>query len=162
MTADRTTIFTLSFVLREKPISINEAYSTSRGRRFLTSEGRAFESRMTAAASEAIVKSQMSQLVGWNRVVDSIYKNGGGIHLMIHLYLSDLYNGKWKVGGNETDKGERRSPYKKLDASNYIKLIEDAIVKGTGIDDSCHLFTGIEKHHDSDDPRIEVVYTVLE
>jgi hypothetical protein len=148
----------LEVELREKPISINAAYSTSRGRRFLTSEGKAF----TARLSSVIAKATLTANASWKDVVDTVYKNGGGIHLMIDLYLDDLHNPHWVVGGNKTASGAPRPPYKVFDGSNYIKLIEDAVVKGTGIDDSCHLFTGIEKHHDPDDPRIGIVYTVLE
>jgi len=146
-------------VMRAPPISINHAYSTGRsGTRFLTTEGRKFKAKLTSlAALEAAEHS-----VSWNHVVDSVYKNGGKIDLTVWLYFADLRNKSWRVGGGQTRSGETRSPYQKKDGSNYLKLIEDAISSGTGIDDSANLDVSIKKREDPLDPRIVVRYRVIE
>lgn len=156
-------------VMRDpRPISINKAYS-GMGNRFLTKEGRHFEDKLKAATAAALG----TQPIMWKHVVDSVYKHGGSIDLTIWLYLDDLRNEAWSVGGSMTvpkkpkpgkkaAKPQPRSPYKKKDGSNYIKLIEDAIVQGTGIDDSAHLDVAVKKREDRLDPRIVLVYKVYE
>jgi Holliday junction resolvase RusA-like endonuclease len=141
----------------ETPISINKAYSTVRGMRILTKEGKKFEARVT----ECVARATTQLAVSWKDVIDSVYKHGGSVRLLIELHMPDLLNGSWVVGGSTTNSGTQRSPYKKLDGSNYIKLLEDAIVKGTGIDDSCHLETTIRKIK-SADPVIRIIYQVFE
>lgn len=156
-------------VMRDpRPISINKAYS-GMGNRFLTKEGRHFEDKLKAATAAALD----TQPIMWKHVVDNVYKHGGSIDLTIWLYLDDLRNEAWSVGGSMTvpkkpkpgkkaAKPQPRSPYKKKDGSNYIKLIEDAIVQGTGIDDSAHLDVAVKKREDRLDPRIVLVYKVYE
>lgn len=156
-------------VMRDpRPISINKAYSGI-GNRFLTKDGRHFEDRLKAATAAAITQLPFM----WKHVVDSVYKHGGSIDLTIWLYLDDLRNDAWTVGGSMTvpkkpkegkkaAKPQPRSPYKKKDGSNYIKLIEDAVVAGTGIDDSAHLDVAVKKREDRLDPRIVLAYRVYE
>jgi Holliday junction resolvase RusA-like endonuclease len=156
-------------VLRDpRPVSINKAYSGV-GNRFLTAEGRNFEDKLKAATAAALG----TQPIAWKHVVDAVYKQGGHIDLTIWLYMEDLLNRAWQVGGSMTvpkkpkagkkaAKPQPRSPYQKKDGSNYIKLIEDAVVKGTGIDDSAHLDVAIKKREDRLDPRIVLVYKVYE
>jgi hypothetical protein len=152
-------------VLRDpRPISINKAYSGLK--RFLTKDGKHFEDRLKAATALALSVHP----IAWNHVVDAVYKNGGHIDLTIWLYLDDLKNEAWTFGGGMTvpkknaksKKPQLRSPYKKKDGSNYIKLIEDAVVKGTGIDDSAHLDVAVKKREDRLDPRVVLVYQVFE
>lgn len=151
-------------VLREpRPISINAAYS-GMGNRFLTKEGATFKDALQAAVSQVVVRHPMP----WQQVVDLVYKHGGSIDLTIWLYITDLLNPAWRVGGGMTAGGKKgskprpRSPYKTKDASNYIKLIEDAVVKGSGIDDSSHLDVSIKKRQDALDPRILIHYKAYE
>lgn len=47
-----------------------------------------------------------------------------------------------------------------MDATNYVKLIEDAVVRGTGIDDSAHIETLVRKVHNNTDPHIKISYRV--
>lgn len=151
-------------VLRDpRPISINKAYSGLK--RFLTREGKHFEDRLKMATARALAIHPLA----WNDVVGAVYKQGGSVDLTIWLYLDDLRNESWKVGGGMTkpkkgakSKPEPQSPYKKKDGSNYIKLIEDAVVKGTGIDDSAHLEVAVKKREDRLDPRVVLVYRVYE
>lgn len=162
--AERRLLTEFWVVLRDpRPISINKAYSGLK--RFLTKDGRHFEDRLKAATATALSVHPIS----WNHVVDAVYKNGGHVDLTIWLYLDDLKNESWKVGGGMTvprkgakSKPQPQSPYKKKDGSNYIKLIEDAVVKGTGIDDSAHLDVAVKKREDALDARIVLAYQVYE
>lgn len=152
-------VATLHVVLRDpKPISINRAYAVARNRKFLTKEGKEYVAAMKDAASRATQNSE----VLWKTVVDSIYKYGGHVALEIVIYFPDLHNSQWNVGGGQTEGGGIRSPYKKKDASNYTKLIEDAIAQGTGIDDSANMDVRTIKRESKTDPRVEVTYKVFE
>lgn len=140
-----------------KPVSINKLYVTGRGgRRFLSSEGKHFKDRLQEEVSKAVA------LLDWKSAVDGIYKNGAGVSLVVILALDHLRNPAWKVGGGTTASGALRSPYNKNDVSNYIKLIEDAVAKGTGIDDSAHVEVTMKKVEDKENPRIIIRYGVHE
>jgi Holliday junction resolvase RusA-like endonuclease len=142
-----------------KPISINAAYSSGpHGRRFLTAEGRHFKD----ALREVVSKATLGLTVSWKDAVDAVYKQGGWVALTIDLYFDDLRNASWKVGGGSTAGGKPRSPYRKVDAPNYEKLISDAIGDATGIDDSCVLRLCINKLEDTKNPRVSIHYRIME
>lgn len=144
------------------PVSINAAYS-GMGHRFLTTAGKHFEDAMKSATAKAVLELPQK----WQEVHDCVYKNRGSIDLTIWLYFDDLYNPAWVPGGSMTKGGKKgsapviRSPFKKKDASNYIKLIEDAIVKGSGIDDSCFTDVSVKKREDKHNPRVVANYKVF-
>jgi len=159
----------ISVVLRDpRPVSINRLYSSNGSRRFLTKEGRKFKAALRAAVAEKVMLSS----VPWPSVVDYVYKQGCWCRLDIHLYIESLYNRSWKMGGSmttprkrddgTTPKSQQRSPYQRVDGSNYVKLIEDAVKDGTGIDDSCFLYGSVYKREDREDPRIEITFSVYE
>ena len=140
-----------------RPISVNKMYASGRnGTRFLTTEGRHYKARLCEEIAKAVAT------LPWKAAVDGVYKEGAGVRLEVILALDRLMNTAWRVGGGTTPSGEPRSPFFKIDATNYIKLIEDAIVQGTGIDDSAHLGFCIEKISDKENPRIIVHYKVFE
>jgi hypothetical protein len=147
-----------------RPISINAMYSSSQQRRFLTAAGRHFKDALTAAVARQVLLSP----VPWPLVEAAVYQDGAHAELHIDLYLAVLHNRSWKVGGaltrpkNQEAQRQRRSPYQKLDGSNYIKLIEDAVARGTGIDDSVNLFAAIRKHEDQKNPRVRLRYRIVE
>jgi Holliday junction resolvase RusA-like endonuclease len=138
-----------------RPLSVNAMYSTGRnGRRFLTSAGEAFKDALKTAIVER------TQELHWKYVVDEVYLRGGYVELEITLYLERLYNKSWKPG-SKTKGGALQSPYQRVDGTNYIKIIEDAIVLGTGIDDSAHLKLTLSTVEDSKNPRVAVTYVVV-
>lgn len=140
-----------------KPVSVNRMYGTRQGRRYLTNEGRTFKDALKAEAVNACLLSS----VPWPEVIDSIYKRGYYAELHVQLFLSNLLNKSWKPGGGETKGGAPRSPYTKLDATNYLKLIEDAVSEGVGIDDSCTMQATIVKIPcDEKDIGVHVQYLV--
>ena len=111
---------------------MNNLYTTGfRGKRVLSKQGIAFKSALTAAVAEECMRRR------WKLAVDEIYARSG--HVEVHISVhKKIFNESWKPKG-KTKKGARQSPYKKLDATSYIKAIELAVVDGTGIDDSAHL-----------------------
>lgn len=128
-------------------------YSDGTTQRFLTTEGKAFKD----ALKDAVVSA--TQPLDWKAAIDEVYLRRGYVTVYITVYVEKLYNGSWKPG-SRTPKGTLGSPYQKLDAGSYDKIIQDAIVLGTGIDDSIHLHYEVTKAEDASDPRIEVQYMV--
>ena len=47
--------------------------------------------------------------------------------------------------------------YKKVDATNRIKLVTDAVAEVTGVDDRHHFLTTVRKERDASNPRIELI-----
>jgi hypothetical protein len=141
-----------------RPPSVNAMYSTGRGgARFLTKEGKAFKDALKNAVARET--SQMN----WKEVIDEVYLRRGWVELDITVYLERLYNMSWTPGGRtkptpSSPDGNLRSPYQKVDAGSYDKIIQDAVVMGTGIDDSAHLHYHVSKLEDPSAPRIEVTY----
>lgn len=132
------------------PISINAAYS-GREKRWLTKEGKKFKDALRRVVAEATHATGK-----WETVVDACYKQLVTVDVVITVFFADLYVSP----GSYTASKTLRTPYKKKDASNYLKLIEDAIASGTGIDDSFHMSVTIIKGMDATNPRVEVVYVV--
>lgn len=141
-------------VLRDPaPPSINHLYFNGPHGRVLTSDGRKFKDAMKDAVAQAVATKK------WKSVIEEVYERRGYVVLVIRLYQERLYNGSWKPG-SKTSKGNPRSPYQTVDATNYAKIIEDAVVLGTGIDDSAHLEVTIGKAEATGDPRVEIDYYV--
>jgi Holliday junction resolvase RusA-like endonuclease len=141
-----------------QPISVNKLYASNGSRRFLTKKGKHYKDCLTREVAQATLP------LPWKVIVDAVYKQGAWVRLEIELYLSRVHNGSWRVGGNMI-KGKNprpRSPYQRVDATNYVKLIEDAVAAGTGIDDSAHLEVEVRKLEDKKKPRVVVTYQVYE
>jgi hypothetical protein len=121
------------------PESVNHMYVLSKwGTLTLKATGRAFKAQIVGVLAPVVLQ------VG--PVISRLYKDGGHTELTIALRLPNLMNGSWKKGTlKTTPKGRFVSPYKKLDGSNYIKLIEDAVADATGIDDSMNVDTRVIK-----------------
>ena len=154
------------------PVSANQLYASNGPRRFLTKAGKHFK----ASLVKAILAITMLPDTGgawssWNEVVDLVYKTGCWVRLTITLYLPRVYNGSWELGGSMTEPKKRkdgttpkpqpRSPYQKVDGSNYVKLIEDGVSEAVGIDDSAHLSVIMHKRESPDRPRVHILYEVL-
>ena len=152
-------LYEFSLTIRDpRPVSVNKLYgNTGMGGRRLTAAGRKFKDALTRETATLLT----IQDPPWNAAIDAVYNQGAYVMLDITLHTKVL-NGTWKKGGSLTKKKNRRSPYQLLDASNYVKIIEDALVDGTGIDDSAHLSVRVTKLEDRKDPRIEISYQVCD
>jgi Holliday junction resolvase RusA-like endonuclease len=115
------------------PISTNHAYMTmvvGGGRkkipkRVLTPEGR----RYKVETSAYIVQHYPAEL--------GVFRPNKPYGYIVQIAFSNLLNKGWP------EKAKTR--YKKLDASNRIKLLEDAMADAFGIDDSNFLSTRVDK-----------------
>jgi Holliday junction resolvase RusA-like endonuclease len=134
------------------PVSVNAMYTIFRGRMVLKKQGQAFKSALTR-----IVASTCAALP-WAQAIDAVYNEKAWVRITVIFYAPDWLNKSWKPGAT-TEKQGRQSPYKKKDAPNYLKVIEDAVAEGTGIDDSAHFETSIKKR--SGEPCIEIAYEVF-
>ena len=135
------------------PVSANKLYTTFRGKRVLTAAGRDFKSALTREVAEAVSR------LPWRDAVDAVYVHGAHVELAITVHFP-LLNKSWKPG-HKTKSGQLQSRYLKRDATSYVKATEDAVVDGTGIDDSASMETTVRKFH-SDKPFIEVAYLVIQ
>jgi hypothetical protein len=134
-----------------QPVSINELYTTYRGKKNLTAKGRAYRDGM----AQVVARSSMD----WKRAHDMVYQRGGGATLLVALYFAELNNKSWKPGG-KTKKGLLSEPRKVQDASNYIKIIEDGVAQGCGINDCNNISVLATKAEDKLRPRTELIYIV--
>lgn len=145
------------------PISINKAYTVVRGRTLLTSAGRKYKDAVKLEVSRSSFQ--------WKAALDTIHNEGGYVELSITVYFEELYNKSWSPGAMTqpkpnkktgiVPKAQLRNPYKKVDVGNMLKLLEDAIVSGCGIDDASHLDIHMYKRHDPNRPRVEVTHRTL-
>lgn len=71
--------------------------------------------------------------------------------MIIKVFLEATENkGYWE--------GKTVNRYKKVDSTNRVKLVADAIAEAIGIDD-CHIFrTTVVKNEDPDEPRLVVTW----
>lgn len=134
-----------------QPVSINELYSTFHGKKVLTKPGEAYRDQLARVVAQSIHD--------WKRAHRLVYQEGGGAILLVALYFETIRNGSWKPNG-VTEKGGHQNPHKKQDSANYIKIIEDAVARGCGIDDCNNLTHLILKAEDKLRPRTELIYIV--
>jgi Holliday junction resolvase RusA-like endonuclease len=114
----------ISFVLPFFPPSTNHAFYVRHGRMHLSSKGKAFKESVTAH----LVQNYMKEL--------RLFKK----NVPYFVYLRFFFEGGLEnKGWNDLKRnGERKSEtrYKVFDATNRVKLTEDALKDALGIDDS--------------------------
>lgn len=124
------------------PLSSNHAYfdvvvgrgKKRRTQRVLTDEGKKYKLETTT-----FIVSTYPQYL-------QMFKPNTAFGYIIRLHFPNLLNSTWP------EKAESR--YKKLDASNRVKLLEDAMAKAFGIDDKVFLSTRADKVQG--EPRTEI------
>lgn len=147
------------------PVSVNKLYSSNGVRRFLTAEGARYKDALASRVAEEVMLHAPN-------IHALVYEEGCEVGLSILLCLPELTNRSWKFGGamtkpkktkdplKQSAKPKPRSPYQQVDASNYVKLIEDAVSKGTGVDDSAHMSVTVRKALALDEPSVRIAYEV--
>ncbi len=126
----RTTQSALSFTLPVPP-SINHQYATVRGRRLLSSAGRAYKAHvgqlvwlsLTKMADRAALLSRFQT---------------GTLALSIRFYFTSAL---------------------RRDVDGGLKIAQDALCEGLGVNDNRIVETHLYKHVDKTNPRIEVCLT---
>ena len=113
------------------PPSVNHQYATVNGRRLLSSAGRAY-------------KAQVEQLV-WLKLAQSAHRaallarlQSEWLALSIRFYFTSAL---------------------RRDVDGGLKIAQDALCEGLGINDNRIVETHLYKHIDKDNPRIEVRLT---
>jgi Holliday junction resolvase RusA-like endonuclease len=146
-----------------EPISINKAYTVWHGKETLSAAGRKYKDSVRMQVAQASFQ--------WKAGVNGIHETGGYVELHITVYLAEFFNKSWKPGAmtkprkskktGKRAKPKRRNPYQQVDVGNYLKLLEDGVVKGCGIDDCNHLDIHLYKREDLEHPRVEVIHRVM-
>ena len=126
----RTTDASVSFTLPVPP-SINHQYATVNGRRLLSTTGRAY-------------KAQVGQLV-WLALVNSPHRatllsqfRSASLALSIRFYFTSAL---------------------RRDVDGGLKIAQDALCEGLGVNDNRIVETHLYKHVDKSNPRIEISLT---
>jgi Holliday junction resolvase RusA-like endonuclease len=113
-----------SLILRisELPIppSINQLYFTKGGRRILTADGRIYKD---------CIKSALAELGSNAKDLEIPELHNHKLSIRMDFFLGRVENKSWSSGKTQTR-------FKKVDISNRVKVLEDALVEGLGIDDS--------------------------
>ena len=112
------------------PPSVNKLYATVRGRRIMTTKGKAVKHEIT----QLVVKHIAS--------MPDLFRSERKLRLTVDLYFAAVENAGWS-------KGKAKNRYKRIDVSNRAKLLEDALFSGIGIDDSL-IFELIMRKHATD------------
>lgn len=146
-------VFIIGSVLEyPQPVSVNELYYAGfHGKQTLTTKGEAYKDALSAVVARSSFE--------WKRAHEMVYHEGVGATLLVVLYFESLKNKSWTPGGT-TKKGSPQQPLLIKDASNYIKVIEDGVSDGTGINDCNNTAVLIAKEEDARRPRTELVYIV--
>jgi len=112
------------------PPSINKAYvSIGRGRRKLSPEGKLFK---------RVFKDLIIPFLAVDEGVISLQKEEVPLKLEIRLYFKGVLNKGYPK--------KAKMRYKRIDLSNRLKLLEDALFESLGTDDS-HVFElSMSKH----------------
>jgi Holliday junction resolvase RusA-like endonuclease len=113
------------------PPSVNKLYATVRGRRIMTTKGKAVKHEIT----QLVVKHIAS--------MPDLFHTENKLRLTVDLYFSAVENAGWS-------KGKAKNRYKRIDVSNRAKLLEDALFLGIGIDDSLIFELIMRKHAATD------------
>jgi Holliday junction resolvase RusA-like endonuclease len=106
------------------PPSGNSLYFVKGGRKILSRKGRMVKQRL---------KSIITRTAATTCIPDALFR------LEIHLFFKAVENKGWCSG-------KAKTRYKRIDVSNRVKLLEDALSEATGVDDSLFFQVCITKH----------------
>jgi Holliday junction resolvase RusA-like endonuclease len=121
------------------PPSVNSLYFTKGGKRILSSEGRIYKDMIKSALAEmASAKPSDTDLENHK------------LSIRFDLFFSSVENKAWHSG-------KSKNRFKKIDVSNRIKVIEDALVEGLGIDD-CQFFNMLINKRQSESSEYVNIY----
>lgn len=125
------------------PPSSNHAYATIRGtsKRVLTTEGRSYKTLTTAHIAQKYP------------IALKFFKPNTPYLLLVRFWFSQITNSGYPKKADNL--------YKKLDVSNRLKLLEDALKDAGGVDDSQNMTIILQKFK-SEDERTEIWVWELE
>ena len=119
------------------PPSVNHAYFTNRyGGRVLSAAGKSFKNQTKTLIARQHPKELLKILPDQPYLV------------LLRLFFDRIENKGWP---NKT-----KSRYKHFDGSNYIKLVEDALMDATGVDDANNMTLIVSKEVGT--PEKSIIY----
>lgn len=125
------------------PPSVNKAYVTTRsGRRILSSKGKEYKRSVASIVAKHCADKPSTS-------IDEVK-----LELTIKLHM-ETENKGWSTG-------KAKTRYKRVDASNRVKLLEDALFSVLGVDDSLVFSLHVEKINCSGDPFTTVELSTKE
>lgn len=101
------------------PPSVNALYFTKGNRRILTTEGRIYKDS---------IKEIMANIAATQRSHDITLENIS-LGVSYDFFFKNIESKSWKAG-------KSANRFRKNDISNRVKVLEDGIVEGLGIDDT--------------------------
>ena len=125
------------------PPSVNKAYVTTRsGRRILSAAGKEYKRDVASAVARHCAANPETTF------------EERPLSLTIDLHMVTENKG-WS-------KGNTKSRYKRVDASNRVKLLEDALFSVLGVDDSLVFDLHVHKHPYDDEPYAHITLQTKE
>ena len=137
----------VKIVWKEIPPSINKLYYFRKGRRILSSEGRAWKNRFISGRGG----------LSFNDLTSIDISKEERLSLTLRFYLKEdrVFSKNW-------GKDKRvKSPFKRLDVSNLIKITEDALSELLCIDDRANFEIHAYKDVCNTDEMIEIILSAI-
>lgn len=135
------------------PPSSNHIYFNIRGGgRGLTGEARSWKK---TATTEIINQNRLQ----FAKALDANLK----YELVLHFYFEALENKGWNeffTKGAKAGQRKAETRWKRMDLSNRIKLVEDALKDALNVDDSSTFIHTLVKDEDPKEPRVEVTFNL--
>lgn len=121
------------------PPSVNSIYFVKAGRKHLTSKGKAMKVKIKSLTMHAALPH-----VWLGTVKDT------ALRMKIDLFFDSVQNKGWPK--------KAKSRYKRIDITNRVKLLEDAVSEALGIDDSLFFHTTITKNEGKERACVTITY----
>lgn len=132
------------------PTSNNIYFNKPDGKgRQLTGEARAWKKR---AVTKIVRESGLGFQDAWDNNV--MYE------LELVFYFDQIENKGWNrryMRGPKKGQRKNNNRWKKIDLSNRVKLVEDAIKTAVGVDDCATFYHHLAKECDPENPRVEIL-----
>lgn len=114
------------------PPSVNNAYFTKIARPKNNPSGKSVPTRVLSNEGKKFKRTFKTWLAREHpHALEFFSSPTGEYSILVVLHFKGLYNTGWPKNA--------KTRHKKLDASNYIKVLEDALVDACGHDDSQHV-----------------------
>jgi Holliday junction resolvase RusA-like endonuclease len=120
------------------PPSVNHAYFTKMARPKNNPKGPPVPIRVVTKEGKAYTREFKTWLAREHQEVLRFFSEPDGDYsILVVLYFKELYNAGWPK--------KAKTRHKKIDGSNYVKVLEDALVDACGHDDSQHVTVTVVK-----------------
>jgi len=139
-------------LLSMPPSSNNIYFNIQGGGRGLTGEARSWKKKAT---TEIINQNQLQ----FAKALDPNVK----YELVLHFYFEQIENkgcNEFFTKGAKAGQRKAETRWKRMDLSNRIKLVEDALKDAIAVDDSSTFIHTLVKDEDPKEPRVEVTLTL--